>query len=132
MPTQIGSDGGTMTGRRTIGLAIGLIVMLLAVRGCAQARLNSGLVVAAMDGNAARARTLLREGADPNAKGPKDIMALAWAASKGHEEVVQVLLQAGADPDCRNGSLKPIKLAKEHHHPGIVRLLRRAGARERR
>ena len=43
--------------------------------------------------------TLLRSGADPNARDRKGLPALVLAAREGHTEVMAELLRAGADPE---------------------------------
>jgi len=51
--------------------------------------------------------------------------ALAWAAKRGHEEVVSVLLgQSGVNPDNTNDWIaRPLRLAAENGHEGVISIL---------
>ena len=56
------------------------------------------LFEAAKAGDSGAVQTLLREGADVNAREPGDhTYALHWAAAGGHLEVVRLLVEAGGD-----------------------------------
>lgn len=57
---------------------------------------SSPLALAARWGNLEMVRFLLEKGADPNKAGAEWSTPVAWARSKGHNEVEQVLLSAGS------------------------------------
>lgn len=63
------------------------------------------LVLAARNGDAARARELLAEGVPPNAEESKNgHRPLHQAAEAGHAPIVDLLLDAGADLDAQDGA----------------------------
>jgi len=61
----------------------------------------STLPLAACVGNLARVRSLVEQGADPNAKDEFGWTPLYWAASTGHEEVAAYLIGKGASVDVK-------------------------------
>ncbi len=89
------------------------------------------LAIAAMDGNVAEVRRLLRLGGDPNVEFEGN-PALEQAAGGGHTEVVRLLLARGARVDVRNGwdGNTPLRSARANNHRDIVELLRKAGAKK--
>ncbi len=64
---------------------------------------SSPLGWAAKHGQLEVTRSLLRQGADPNASGESWSMPLAWARRRGHVEVAEALVAAGAVEDGRAG-----------------------------
>ena len=78
------------------------------------------------------AKVLLSAGADVNAVDDDGWTTLMWAAaSKGHAEVAELLLSAGVNPNAKNKDGKTALFwAKEKGHSEVVRILKRAGARE--
>ncbi len=66
-------------------------------------RLSKQLVLAAMLGETARAETLLRSGADPEAPDSAGTTPLYSAAVHGATDIVRLLLAAGALPDTESG-----------------------------
>ncbi len=84
---------------------------------------------AAMRGDNAEVRSLVREGFDVNAAQADGATALHWAAYHGDEELAQFLLEAGADTSIanRNGST-PLWLAATRGDAAVIAALLEAGA----
>lgn len=90
-----------------------------------------GLVEAAMLGEFEQARTLLEQGADPNASLPfswnqsEQRTALHYAAVHGHTEVIRLLLEYGAEPSPWNNYFPstPLEAAVTGGHTNTVALL---------
>ncbi|HEX7079623.1 MAG TPA: ankyrin repeat domain-containing protein [Gammaproteobacteria bacterium] len=85
---------------RTRLVGCGAVLAVLAAFPAIAGELS--LVEAAESGDRAAAIALLREGADPNARGPDGSTALMWAAHHDDAELVRLLLDAGANVDARN------------------------------
>jgi uncharacterized protein len=85
---------------------------------------------AAMTGDVATVRALLKSGADVNAAQGDGVTGLHWAARGGHEELANTLVVAGANvrASTRFGALTPLHLAAERGSGPIVALLVKAGA----
>ena len=81
-------------------------------------------------------QTLLEAGAEPNAKGWKDMdgTALMWAAMwNRNPEVFRALLAAGADPNATNKDSKtPLDLARESGNTAVVKILEQLQGKSRR
>jgi len=101
---------------RTLGLGIGLMLMMTGTSGAAPVfKLKApaeyfsdaktlALLNAALAGDLARARQLVAEGANPNDEGPKDnsynrIRLLHYAIAANSGQAVRVLVAVGADPE---------------------------------
>jgi ankyrin repeat protein len=85
------------------------------------------LMVAASRGELARVETLLREGADANARDAFGQTALMYAASAGHQSIVEELIDAGADVEARNRNNKSsFEQAESRGHAAVAALLRNA------
>jgi ankyrin repeat protein/L-ascorbate metabolism protein UlaG (beta-lactamase superfamily) len=84
---------------------------------------------AAQGGNVKLARMLLDKGAVVDARDTDGSTPLHLAVKKGREEMVRFLLQNKADPRTKdgNGRCAP-DLAMEYSYPGIVEVLKAAGA----
>jgi uncharacterized protein len=80
---------------------------------------------AAMTGDAAALRTLVRRGANVNAPQGDGMTALHWAADRGDAEAAALLLKAGADPRAvtRIGQHTPLHVAAKSGAAAVVRLL---------
>ncbi|MFD6420410.1 ankyrin repeat domain-containing protein [Streptomyces sp. NPDC060198] len=100
-------------------------------------RLSRDLVGAALTGDAAGVRTLLRAGADPEGTDSEGTDSdgttpLYAAAVQGDAEAVGILLRAGADPDTESGGPgsegTPLCAAACWGHTDVVRALLAAGA----
>ena len=104
-----------------------LIVLLLAA---GQAPPPEALFEAARRGDAARVAELLEAGADVNAKARYDMTALAFAADKGHLDVVRLLVERGAAIDVPDTFYKsrPIDLAIGNGHRHVARYLVERGS----
>ena len=86
---------------------------------------NGELFSGAESGDAKALLTLLvRQGADPNARGAKGRTALLAACHGGHHECVRILLWAGATADAANDvGVSPLHVAVAGAHVECVRLL---------
>jgi ankyrin repeat protein len=84
---------------------------------------------AAMRGDLAAVRALLRDGADVNAAHGDGMTALHWAAERSEPAIAQVLLYAGANVDAvtRIGHYTPLHLASEAGSAPVIELLLAAG-----
>jgi len=89
---------------------------------------NADLLVACEEGNTAKVKQLLKEGADPNATRTSGASALLYATAGRHTETVSVLLDAKADPNRSSAGLFPLFLASENGDIETVKVLLRAGA----
>ena len=88
--------------------------------------LDEPLVDAAGNGDLPRVKSLLGQGASPDAYGfDGNTTALVYAATYGHRDVVVLLLCSGATPTLRDswGQL-PVEAATESGHDDIVQLLK--------
>jgi ankyrin-2 len=86
---------------------------------------------ATQDGDVAKVRELLAQGADPNARYPwgVDYTLLHMAALRGFADVAEVLLDRKADPNAANRfGERPLHLALRAGKLAVVELLLRRGA----
>jgi ankyrin repeat protein len=119
-----------MTRPRLIALVSGCVTVLLwsaaPVAGPSDARVAD----AAMRGDTAAVRTLLRQGADVNAAQGDGMTALHWAADHGDQELAALLLRFGANPAAvtRIGRHAPLHVAATRGHHLVAGLLVDAGA----
>src|SRR6266513_1232095 len=91
--------------------------------------LNKKLLDAAEAGDTAEVRSLLREGANPNAKGGYGSTALMGAAVRGHTETVRALLEKGAEVNAKgNTGRTALMEAALEGYTETVRTLLEAGA----
>jgi len=91
---------------------------------------ESPVADAAMRGDSAKLRVLLKQGADANAAQADGLTALHWAAARGEAALVRMLVFAGArlETTTRNGSFTPLHLAAQAGRGTAVRALLEAGA----
>jgi ankyrin repeat protein len=91
------------------------------------------ICIAALRGALGAVSALLEAGADPNTVAPHSLMTpLIRAAEGGHREVAQLLLAKGADVNAQAaGRFTALTAAVDYAEPGLVRLLREAGAQTR-
>ena len=89
----------------------------------------TGLHWAALAGEAALCKKILRAGGPVDALDAEQRTALHWAARLGHLDTVEVLLQEGATLNPVDRKLKtPLSLALAYGHPDAGELLVRKGA----
>ena len=98
--------------------------------GLAAAPSSAAVADAAMKGDAAAVRALLKDGADVNAAQADGMTALHWAALNGDVPTLEVLLTAGAAREAltRVGAYTPLHLASQRGHGAAVVRLLAAGA----
>ena len=91
---------------------------------------DQALLDAARKGDVAAVRSLLKDGADPNAAQGDGLTALHLASLSGNLEVAKALLGAGATVTrvTRIGAFTPLHLAAEGAHTALVQELLTAGA----
>jgi len=88
--------------------------------------LVESLIEACKAGRLEEVKTLLNQGADPDAKYKEGWTVLMAAADQGYLEVVKILLEKGADPNAKDGRTvlsltarnNPIKVLKRLFHMG--------------
>lgn len=91
---------------------------------------NTGLHWAARHGEAAMARLLIDNGANPNARNDEDETPLHWAAAEGRKEIVVMLIAHGAKVNAAAaGGETPLRWAEAHKQDEIARILVAAGGR---
>jgi ankyrin repeat protein len=88
------------------------------------------LAAAASAGDREQVSSLLRAGADPNARGEMGFTPLISAAREGRIEVIRTLIENGADPDLRGGvnDWTPLMHAVHKNQLGSVETLLDRGA----
>jgi len=91
---------------------------------------DSPVADAAMRGDTAKVRVLLRQGADVNGAQGDGMTALHWAATRGDAAQIAMLVYAGARVDAvtRNGNYTPLHLAARGGRAPAVKALLKAGA----
>jgi len=125
---------------RTLGLSIGLMLMMTGTSGAAPVfKLKApaeyfsdaktlALLNAALAGDLARARQLVVEGANPNDEGPKDkpnrIRLLHYAIAANSAQALKVLMAVGADPELKaEGFGRPFLFAMTLENVEMLSLL---------
>lgn len=105
-------------------VALGMSAMLSAAPG------GSPIADAAMKGDVAAIRTLIKQGADVNAARGDGMSGLHWAAEKNHPEIASLLVYAGANTAAvtRIGQYTPLHVAARAGSPAVVDVLIKAGA----
>ena len=128
-----------LSARKKLGISIGCFaifgvalfaVNLVMVRTSPIDPSLSGALLAAADtGQTETVKSLLKKGADPNAR-DKQCAALRYASEGGHSEVVALLLKYGADVNEKaNYGWTPLHGAcRKSHNLEVVKMLLRRGA----
>lgn len=89
----------------------------------------SSLMRASLIGDINAVKSLLKEGADVNAKDSDGRTALMDATFAGHADVVTALLEKGADPDAKDkDGWTALMEAASKGHTELVKILLAAGA----
>ncbi|MCP4367120.1 MAG: hypothetical protein GY797_03240 [Deltaproteobacteria bacterium] len=108
--------------KRILGMS-GLLIMLFSITAFAD--INKELIKSAKKGKVEDVYQLLKNGADVNVKGRKDLTPLHFASIKGHIEVVRILLENGADINARdNKGRVPQELALAKKRMNVLALLK--------
>ncbi len=97
---------------------------------CVAASDESRVADAAMNGDKAAVRTLLKQGLDVNAAQGDGMTALHWAARQGDAETARMLIYAGANVKAatRLGAYTPLFMASQLGHATVIDTLLKAGA----
>lgn len=108
-------------------LALGIAVTVSAALPAAR---QASVADAAMAGDVAAVRSLLKSGADVNAAQGDGMTALHHAALSGNDEMAEVLLYAGANvyATSRLGGYTPLHLASRRGHAALIDRLVKGGA----
>ena len=103
-------------------VSIGLSAMVAAA--------SSPVADAAMNGDKAAVKALIKQAADINAAQGDGMTALHWAAMNGDTELAQMLVYAGANVKAttRIGSYTPLYIASQQGHAAVLEVLINAGA----
>jgi ankyrin repeat protein len=119
-----------MIGRGRMTQWIGAGAAALCLSAALVSAAGSPVADAAMAGDLATVRTLLKQGGDVNAAQGDGMTALHWAAINNQVELAQVLLYAGANVRAatRINGYTPLFLASQHGHADLVETLLEAGS----
>ncbi len=114
--------------KRHVSISLVLALVLTTALG-AQQRV-SPIADAAMRGDKAAVRDLLKQGADVNGAQGDGMSALHWAAERGDAELADMLIYAGANIAAvtRIGQYTPLHLAAKSGSAPLARTLLKAGA----
>ena len=112
------------------GVCLSAAVLAIALLTGAVAPDDKELLDATKRGDVAAVRSLLEEGADPNASQGDGLSALHLAAQAGNLDIVKVLIGAGAEVEAKTriGDYTPLHLASWGAHASAVSALIEAGA----
>jgi ankyrin repeat protein len=107
-----------------------LLLVVAAVFTLGRANTESPVADAAMRGDTAKVRQLLKSGADVNAAQGDGMTALHWAAQRGDLDEARMLMYAGARVEAvtRNSSYTPLHLAARVGKVSLIKALVQGGA----
>jgi len=114
--------------KRHVSLNLVVVLLLTAALGAQQQA--SPVADAAMRGDKAAVRDLLKQGADVNGAQGDGMSALHWAAERGDAELAAMLIHAGANIAAvtRIGQYTPLHLAAKSGSAPLTQALIKAGA----
>lgn len=93
--------------------------------------LSAEIIRAAYEGRLHAVERLLRDGADPNARGNEEATVLMAACINGNLDIVRILVERGADVTARDlEGWTPLRYARSRGHRQIEDFLRDHGATE--
>ena len=109
-----------------------LVFALGALAVCAvYADRDSDLLDSAKYGNANRVKSLIKQGANVNAKDENGWTALMWASMLGHFEIVKILVENGADINVRDkNGFTALTEATRGEYVEVAKYLKSKGANE--
>ncbi|MDP1569178.1 MAG: ankyrin repeat domain-containing protein, partial [Vicinamibacterales bacterium] len=112
------------------GLAWSLVGAFALSAVLSASTVSTAVADAAMAGDRATVRALLKDGADVNSAQGDGMTALHWAAMRGDLEMTEMLLYAGVNmrATTRLGAYTPLMLAAKNGHGPVVAALVKAGA----
>ncbi len=121
--------GRFRTLRRSVALGLTFGAALL-LSGAVTPPGDAPVADAAMRGDTAMLRQLIRQGVDVNEAQSDGMTALHWAASRGDAKSAQTLVVSGARVDAltRNGNYTPLHLAARSGHAAAAKTLLEHGA----
>ncbi len=112
-----------------IGLVIGILSYSTNSLAGSNANYNKRLISAALEGRTTRVITLIKRGADVNAKEEDGWTALMHTAYEGHTETVTALIENGADVNAKdNIGRTALRVAASEGHTETVTVLIENGA----
>lgn len=91
----------------------------------------TALMSAAVNGQVEIVKLLLNEGADVNMEAKNGATALIAAATYGRIKIAKLLIERGADVNAKAGDVSVLMVAKERGHEEVVKVLKKAGAKEK-
>ncbi len=105
-------------------------LMIVGVSAMLSAAATAPVADAAMNGDKAAVKALLKSAADVNAAQGDGMTALHWAAMSGDLELAQMLVFAGANvrATTRLGTYTPLFLASQQGHAPVIQALLQAGS----
>ena len=117
-------------GRLMSGLALSLVAAFTLSTVLSAEVVSTAVADAAMAGDRAAVKALLKDGADVNSAQGDGMTALHWSAMRGDLEMTEMLLYAGVNlrATTRLGAYTPLMLAARNGHGPVVTALLKAGA----
>jgi ankyrin repeat protein len=130
MRSMLVIPGPTSLALLRAGSARDLLLVFAAMCTFGAATAHAQIADAAMRGDTAKVRQLLKQGADVNAAQGDGMTALHWAAQRGDLDEAKMLLYAGArlEASTRNGSYTPLHVASRVGKVSVIKALLQAGA----